>query len=89
MATVSIDAQHLDEVVTAYVEWHRHSQSVRVAYDAWSVAEPVEKPRRYAAYLEELDREQCACELYAATIARAGSDSARLDGSGKGRRRSH
>lgn len=73
MATLSIDAQRLDEVVTAYVEWHRHSQCVQVAYAAWSGAEAAEKPRRYAAYLEELDREQCACELYAATVARAGT----------------
>jgi hypothetical protein len=93
MATLSIDAQHLDEVVTAYVEWHRHSQCVQVAYAAWSSADPAEKQRRYAAYLEELDREQCACELYAATVARAGAPigaaaPARADVAPKTRRRS-
>ena len=72
MATLSINPKHLDEVVTAYIEWHKHSQCVRIAYNAWTAAEPAEKPLRYAAYLEELDREECACELYAATVTRVG-----------------
>ena len=71
MATKAINAEHLDEVVTAYVEWHKHSKSVRLAYDAWAEADAAEEPCRYAAYLEELDREQHACELYAVQVARA------------------
>ncbi len=55
----------LDEAVIAYVEWHKHAHCVRLAYDAWRRAERREKGRRYAAYLEELDREQRAAELYA------------------------
>jgi hypothetical protein len=72
MATLSINSKNLDEVVTAYVEWHKHSQSVRLAYSAWSGSPREERPLRYAAYLEELDREQCACELYAVTVGRTG-----------------
>ena len=72
MATLSLTPKTLDEVVTAYVEWHKHSQCVRIAYSAWSSSSHEEQPLRYAAYLEELDREERACELYAATVARVG-----------------
>lgn len=72
MATLSISPRHLDEVVTAYVEWHKYSQSVQTAYDAWSGASGPQKSLSYAAYLAELDREERACETYAATVARAG-----------------
>ncbi len=70
MAATAIKFDHLDEPVIAYVEWHKHAQCVRLAYDAWAAATPAEKGRRYAAYLEELDREQRAAELYACTSAR-------------------
>lgn len=72
MATLSISPKHLDEVLSAYVEWHRHSQFVRGAYSSWSDADAHDKPLRYAAYLEELDREQRACELYAEIVTRVG-----------------
>jgi hypothetical protein len=71
MATIAIQFDRLDEPVIAYVEWHKHAQCVRLAYDAWAAAEPAEQARRYAAYLEELDREQRAAELYA--VASAGN----------------
>jgi len=69
MATVTVTFDRLDEAVVAYVEWHKHAQCVRLAYDAWSTAGDPEKDRRYGAYLEELDREQRAAELYAAASA--------------------
>jgi hypothetical protein len=77
MATLSLNAQQLDEVVAAYVEWHKHADCVQSAYTAWSGSKRIEKPLRYAAYLEELDREQRACEEYAATVARAAAVSGR------------
>ena len=61
MAALSLNAQQLDEVVAAYVEWHKHAECVQSSYSIWSGAARIEKPRRYAAYLEELDREQRAC----------------------------
>ena len=69
MATIAIQFDQLDEAVIAYVEWHKHAQCVRLAYEAWRASEPPEEGRRYAAYLEELDREQRAAELYAAAAA--------------------
>ena len=65
MATLEMHFDQLDEAVIAYVEWHKHAQCVRLAYDAWIDADPAERSRRFAAYLEELDREQRAADLYA------------------------
>jgi hypothetical protein len=79
MAALSLNAQQLDEVVAAYVEWHKHAERVQGAYSTWSGAARSEKPRRYAVYLEELDREQRACEAYAATVARAAAVSGRSE----------
>jgi hypothetical protein len=79
MAALSLNAQQLDEVVAAYVEWHKHAECVQSSYSIWSGAARSEKPRRYAAYLEELDREQSACEAYAATVARASASSGRYE----------
>lgn len=70
MATIATNHEQLDESLTAYAEWHRHEQSVRHAYEAWTSAARPERACRYAAYLEQLDREQRACELYAAVIER-------------------
>ncbi len=80
MAALSLNTQQLDEVVAAYVEWHKHADRVRGAYSTWSGAPRTERPRRYAVYLEELDREQRACEAYAASVARATTDSGRFEG---------
>jgi hypothetical protein len=70
MTTAALNLQEIDTAVIAYVEWHKHSQCVRFAYAAWTGAEPEERPRRYAAYLEELDREERAAQLYEAALTR-------------------
>jgi hypothetical protein len=69
MATIALHLEEIDAAVIAYVEWHKHAQCVQIAYDTWIAAEPAEQGRRYAAYLEELDREERAAELYAAALA--------------------
>lgn len=72
MATTAITIERPDEIVVAYAEWHRHAHRVRGAYDAWRIADRTERARRYAAYLEELDREQRAAERYAVALTRTG-----------------
>jgi hypothetical protein len=69
MATAALNLEEIDAAVIAYVEWHKHAQCVRSAYGAWTGAKTDEKARRYAAFLEELDREERAAELYAAALA--------------------
>jgi hypothetical protein len=70
MAATTVTFDQLDDAVIAYVEWHKHALCVRLAYEAWKLAGSSEKARRYAAYLEELDREQRAAELYATASMR-------------------
>ena len=65
----TITLPRIDPTVIAYSEWRKHAELVATAYAAWDAAEPPERPRRFAAFLEELDREQRACELYASAIA--------------------
>jgi hypothetical protein len=68
---MSIDAHLIDDVVDAYVDWREQSQRVWLAYHAWSSAVGKDGRLRFAAYVEELDREHRASDVYASTIARA------------------
>lgn len=61
--------QEIDRSVLAYLEWHRHAGAVQDAWSACASAPGPERPRRFAAYLEQLDREQRACELYEDVLA--------------------
>jgi hypothetical protein len=61
--------QLIDELEEAYIDWRVQSHRVWVAYGTWSNAVATDGRLRFAAYLEELDREQRACELYAQMIA--------------------
>lgn len=70
MATAGIKADQLDAVLVAYVEWHRHAHCVQEAYEAWQGSARRERARRFAAYLEELDREEQASEVYEGTLRR-------------------
>jgi hypothetical protein len=70
MATIAINVEELDPVLIAHAEWHAHAAHVRLAYAAWLTAETGDRACRFAAYLEELDREQRAAELYAMLVDR-------------------
>jgi hypothetical protein len=70
MSALQIKVDEIDTALIAYVEWHKHAHCVRIAYSAWLAAPEPEHARRYAAYLEELDREERACQLYASTLMR-------------------
>jgi hypothetical protein len=69
MASTAIRLERPDAVALAYVEWHKQAYRVRQVYEAWRTAERVERSCRFAAYLEQLDREQRACELYAVALS--------------------
>jgi hypothetical protein len=70
-AGADIDDYALDDVMDAYVEWREQSRSVWDAYQRWMYAAPHDERLRFAAYLAELDQEQRASGVYAATIDRA------------------
>lgn len=69
-APAHVDECVVEDVVDAYVDWREQSRSVWRAYRRWSRGRPDDVAVRFAAYLAELDQEQRACEVYAATVAR-------------------
>jgi NAD-dependent SIR2 family protein deacetylase len=60
----------LEDVMDAYVDWREQSRNVWDAYQRWVRAAPQDERLRFAAYLAELDQEQRASAVYAATIDR-------------------
>jgi hypothetical protein len=60
-----------DEAFSAYMNWREQCKDVRAAYARWCSAGSDGSALRYAAYREELDREQRACDVYAAAVGRA------------------
>jgi NAD-dependent SIR2 family protein deacetylase len=69
-AGAGIDDYALDDVMDAYVDWREQSRSVWDAYQRWLYADAQDERLRFAAYLAELDQEQRASDVYAATIDR-------------------
>ena len=69
-AGADLDDYALEDVMDAYVDWREQSQGVWDAYQRWVHADPQDERLRFAAYLAELDQEQRASAVYAATIDR-------------------
>jgi NAD-dependent SIR2 family protein deacetylase len=69
-AGADLDDYALEDVMDAYVDWREQSRSVWDAYQRWMHAAPQDECLRFAAYLAELDQEQRASAVYAATIDR-------------------
>lgn len=66
--TVEIDPNLVDRLIELYCDWRVAHAHVRAAYE-WFCAAPVEdRTVAFAAYGAALDREQCACDHYAAHI---------------------
>ena len=53
-----------------YVDWRERSAAVDQAYGSWSNGRRAEGAVRFAAYMEELEREESAAALYGAVIDR-------------------
>jgi hypothetical protein len=66
----AIDQYAVDDIVDAYVDWREQSRHVWIAYARWASAPADDAQLRFAAYLAELDQEQRACDVYAATVSR-------------------
>jgi hypothetical protein len=58
----------IDAAVDSYVEWREASAMVRRAYRHWSNAARGERPVASAAYRTALEREERACDRYAAAL---------------------
>jgi hypothetical protein len=60
----------IDTMMDLYCEWRTESKQVQAAYEQITCASPPDRAGAYAAYTAALDREESACEAYAAHIGR-------------------
>lgn len=65
------DASHselVDRLIDLYCDWRTACLDVRAAYERFSTSLSADRAVAYAAYTAALDREECACDSYAAQI---------------------
>jgi hypothetical protein len=65
---VEIDPDLVDRLIELYCDWRVAHAQVSGAYQGFCTAPVVDRTLAFAAYVAALDREQCACEAYAAHI---------------------
>ena len=58
----------VDTLIELYCDWRTECAQVQAAYERFSDAEPDDRTLTFAAYAAALDREESACESYAAQI---------------------
>jgi hypothetical protein len=68
--TVEIDPNLVDRLIELYCDWRVAHAQVAGAYQRFCAASVIDRTLAFAAYGAALDREQCACEAYAAHIRR-------------------
>jgi hypothetical protein len=66
--TVEIDPELIDRLIELYCDWRVAHAQVTGAYERFSAAPLADRTLAFAAYGAALDREQCACDAYAAQI---------------------
>ena len=67
-ARAQIRPELVDEMIDLYCDWRTASAEVQAAYDRFCDAQPSDRLLAFAAYTAALDREQIACDSYAAQI---------------------
>ena len=65
---VEIDATLVDRLIDLYCDWRAERSEVRAAYAQFGAAPRSDRAVAFAAYGAALDREQRACEAYAAQV---------------------
>jgi len=58
----------VDRLIELYCDWRTECAHVQAAYERFADAEPADSTLAFAAYAAALDREESACESYAAQI---------------------
>lgn len=58
----------IDTMMDLYCEWRTECKQVQAAYEQIEHVKPSDRPTAHAAYIAALDREQSACNAYAAHI---------------------
>jgi hypothetical protein len=67
-ATVEIRPELVDRMIELYCDWRTECAVVQAAYARFCRAQPPDRTAAFAAYEAALDREESACESYAAQI---------------------
>jgi hypothetical protein len=67
-AQAQIRPELVDEMIDLYCDWRTASAEVQAAYDRFCDASHSDRVLAFAAYTAALDREQIACDSYAAQI---------------------
>ena len=66
--SVEIRPDLVDRMIDSYCDWRTGCAEVHAAYDRFCRAAPGDRALAFAAFAAALDREQCACESYAAHV---------------------
>ncbi len=59
----------IDELMETYVDWREECLSLWSAYQLWSSVPSPDRALAFAAYRAALDREEAACQAYAAHLS--------------------
>jgi hypothetical protein len=62
----------VDEMISAYVDWHEACLVVHDAYDSWASATGPRARVAFRRYIAALDAEERASEVYAGLVRRVG-----------------
>lgn len=58
----------IDKMMDLYCEWRTECKAVQAAYERIADVEPADRAAAFATYTAALDREEAACDAYAAHI---------------------
>jgi hypothetical protein len=76
---VQIRPELVDRMIELYCDWRTECEVVRAAYERFCTVPASERAIAFAAYAAALDREESACESYAAKIRLIESRYARIN----------
>jgi hypothetical protein len=62
----------VDGLIDAYVSWREACLQVSDAYGSWASETGLGATSAFGRYMAALDREECAAEVYAGLVGRAG-----------------
>jgi len=62
----------VDRLIDAYVSWREACLQVSDAYGSWASETGIGATSAFGRYMAALDREECAAEVYAGLVRRAG-----------------
>jgi hypothetical protein len=62
----------VDRLIDAYVGWREACLQVSDAYGSWASETGLGATSAFGRYMAALDREECAAQVYAALVRRAG-----------------